>query len=203
MLTGINKSVHCLSCHFNCELGNLDSVKKLNCIDSKYGVWPESNFYLVLGIDTLLTRPGCSHIHRGFIFVDFSWYHIRRFTNGLWLEHLTKTGLKLILVADKSTEALASYWYSVSVDIAMVIYVAEGKSVIEQKIERIICGRIIREPRRKKFSELEIMVLRLFLDGCTVKQIAAVLNLKLKRVYNIKCILQNKIGGRLNTIISG
>ncbi len=203
MLTGINKSVHCLSCHFNCELGNFESIKKLNCIDSKYGVWPENNFYLTLGVESLLIRPDYRHIQRGFIFVDFSWYHIRRFTNGLWLEYLAKTGLKLILIADKSMEALASYWYSVSVDIAMVIYITEGKLVIERKIERIVCGRMIRDPRRKKLSELEIMVLHLFLKGCTVQKISVMLNLKPKRVYNIKSILQNKIGGRLNTIISG
>lgn len=102
--------VRCISCHYRCELTSKLTVKVMNCIENQYCIWPNDNCYLQIGIQTLLTNTFSNLTHTGLIFVDFSRYKIKLFTNSKWIEYLKKTGLGIILVSDKQMQPLASYW---------------------------------------------------------------------------------------------
>ena len=69
----------------------------------------------------------------GFIFVDFSRYNIRLFTNEKWIEYLIKTGLRIVLIADRLAQPLALYWKHRCQQIISIINTSDTRDEIERK----------------------------------------------------------------------
>lgn len=199
------EKVCCMSCHYQCELNPHPTIKMINCVENQYCIWPDHNRYLKIGVQFSLINTHYNHVHAGFIFVDFSRYNIRLFTDSRWIEYLGRTGLRLILIADRLLQPLALYWKQHYQQIISVINARDPKSEIEKKINFSFLGHRDVRQHRNKLSESEVLILHLMLAEKTVKEIAALLLMTDKKIYAVKRSLQNKMGGRgrLNTIISG
>lgn len=141
----------------------------------------------------------------GYIFVDFSRYNIRLFTNNKWIEYLLKTGLRVILIADRLAQPLALYWKHRCQQIISIINTGDTRDEIEKKIQLSFLGQRDARGYRQKLSDQEVLVLDHLLAEKSVKEIAKELQMAEKRIYAIKLSLQNKMGGRgkLNIILSG
>ncbi|MBB1200596.1 response regulator receiver protein [Enterobacteriaceae bacterium 89] len=199
------EKVCCMSCHYRCELNPQPTIKVMNCIENQYCLWPDKNTYLRTGIQLSLINTHYNFVHAGFIFVDFSRYNIRLFTDSKWIEYLTKTGLRLILISDRLMQPLALYWKEKSQYIISVISTGDTQAEIEKKINFTFLGKRDARSHRNKLSDKEVTVLNLMLSEKSVKEIANLLLVTDKKIYAIRLSLQNKMGGRgrLNTIISG
>lgn len=199
------KKLECLSCHFQCELYPQATIKMMNCIGPKYCMWPDRNFYLKHGMQLLLMNSSYGLLDIDLIFVDFSRYNIRLFTNKEWIHYLTRTDLRLVLIADRFTHPLALYWKKQCQQIAAVISVDDTKKEIQRKIQLHFFGGKVGENTQPKLSDIEVQILELMIAEKSVKRIADELSLSEKRIYAIKLSLQNKMGGRgrLNIMLSG
>ena len=199
------EKICCMSCLYQCELSSQPTIKMMKCIENQYCLWPNKNTYLKTGIQFSLINTHYNFVHVGFIFVDFSRYNIRLFTNSRWIDYLTKTGLRIILISDRLMQPLAFYWKQRSHQIISVINTSDTKSEIAKKVNLSFLG--CRDPSsyRRKLSEKEVTVLDLMLTDKTVKEIAKSLLVTEKKIYATRLSLLNKMGGkgRLNTIISG
>jgi DNA-binding CsgD family transcriptional regulator len=203
MESRITEKPFCLSCHFHCEIDDEPSIKMRNCMEKQYCVWPAGNEYLKAGVINSLINTHYNFLSSGFIFIDFSRYHIKLFLTDAWIRHLTRSGLRLIVIADKTMEALAAYWHNHSPQIATVIYANDSRLIIAKKIESTFSGRRIDDIRRRRLTPVELSVLNLLLSETSITEIAARLDISAKRAYSIKGSMQKKMGGRLNSIISG
>jgi len=174
-------------------------------IASQYRIWPNDDFYLERGIEFLIFNSQVKIGMECFIFVDFSKFNIRYFTNSVWINHLKTTGSRIILISDKTMCPIAYYWKKKHDQIITVISTEDNLDEIEKKIS--CCFRGLRDKRqeRNKLKDIEITVLDLTLSGKTVREINKVLSLSDKKIYAIKNCLQKKMGGkgRLNAAISG
>lgn len=199
------EKVRCISCHYRCELNTHPTIKMMNCVENQYGIWPSDNTYLQLGIRALLLNTYYNLTYTGIIFVDFSKYKLKLYTNKRWIDHLKYTGLRLILVSDSSMQPLASYWKKNYQQIVAIINTTDSYAEVERKIKFSFLGRRDMSTHRNRLTELELKVLNLFISEYSIKGIATTLNIPTKKVYSIKRNLQHKMGGRgrLNTMISG
>lgn len=198
------EKVQCMSCHFQCELYPQATIKMMGCTESKYCLWPDKNVYLKCGTQLLLMNARYKLLHNGLIFVDFSRYNIRLFTNNKWIEYLAKTGLCLVLIADRLTQPLALYWKKRSKHIVSVIYASDTENEIEKKIHLHFLGQRDRRSYQPTLSDNEVRVFELLVEEKSIRQIADELSFPEKKVYATKLSLQNKMGGRgkLNIILS-
>ncbi len=199
------EKAYCISCQYHCELYPQPTIKMINCIETHYCVWPDKNIYLKNGVQCFLINKHYNFSHAGFIFVDFSRYNIRLFTNNKWIEYLSRTGLRMILIADRLAQPLALYWKHRCKQIFSVINTSDTKNEIEKKIQLSFLGKRDERGYRQKLSDQEVLVLDHLLAEKSVKQIAKEMLVAEKRIYAIKLSLQNKMGGRgkLNIILSG
>ncbi|WP_297206630.1 hypothetical protein [uncultured Pluralibacter sp.] len=199
-----DKKIKCMSCHLHCDLLAPPTIKKVKCVENQYTLWPDNNYYLRLGIQFLILNSHYNFSYTGFIFVDFSCHNIRYFTNNQWLQNLSKSGLKLILVTDKVMEPLAFYWKAKSHLISTVITSNDDYAKIDKIINYCFTGHHDRRASNTKFNDLEIAVLDLMLAEKNIKEMSETLQINEKRIYYAKGILQKKMGGRgkLNTVIS-
>ncbi|WP_227540218.1 LuxR C-terminal-related transcriptional regulator, partial [Klebsiella pneumoniae] len=185
--------------------GGKNSLNRLiRCVcGKKIGPDPRNfNQRVSLGRNDLLIR---TFPNSGYVFVDFSRYNIRLFTNDKWIEYLIKTGLRIVLIADRLAQPLALYWKHRCQQILSIIYTSDTRNEIERKIHLSFLGQKDGRGYRQKLSAQEVLVLDLLLAEKSVKEIAQELQMAEKRIYAIKLSLQNKMGGRgkLNIILSG
>ncbi len=173
-----------------------------NCLEKQYCIWPDKNQYLKSGVISSMINMHYNFLSNGFIFIDFSCYHIRLFINDEWIKHLTKSGLRLIIIADSTMEALASWWYATSPHVAAVIYASDDRHKIARKIENVFWGRQTPESRRPRLTANELKILEMLINEVPIKEISKHLNITEKRAYDLKRSMQLKMGGRLNRIIS-
>ncbi|HEB5107376.1 TPA: hypothetical protein R0E84_005714 [Klebsiella pneumoniae] len=168
-------------------------------------MWPDKNIYLKNGVHCFLINKHYNFSNSGYVFVDFSRYNIRLFTNDKWIEYLIKTGLRIVLIADRLAQPLALYWKHRCQQILSIIYTSDTRNEIERKIHLSFLGQKDGRGYRQKLSAQEVLVLDLLLAEKSVKEIAQELRMAEKRIYAIKLSLQNKMGGRgkLNIILSG
>jgi hypothetical protein len=108
----------------------------------------------------------------GYIFVDFSRYNIRLFTNDKWIEYLLKTGLRVVLIADRLAQPLALYWKHRCQQIVSIINTSDTRNEIEKKIQLSFLGQRDGRGYRQKLSDQEVLVLDLLLAEKSVKEIA-------------------------------
>ncbi|MFQ0126069.1 LuxR C-terminal-related transcriptional regulator, partial [Klebsiella pneumoniae] len=189
----------------NARNGGKNSLNRLiRCVcGKKIGPDPRNfNQRVSLGRNDLLIR---TFPNSGYVFVDFSRYNIRLFTNDKWIEYLIKTGLRIVLIADRLAQPLALYWKHRCQQILSIIYTSDTRNEIERKIHLSFLGQKDGRGYRQKLSAQEVLVLDLLLAEKSVKEIAQELQMAEKRIYAIKLSLQNKMGGRgkLNIILSG
>lgn len=156
------EKVHCISCQYQCEIYPRPTIKSINCIETRYCVWPDKNIYLKNGVHCFLINKHYNFSNSGFIFVDFSRYNIRLFTNNKWLEYLIKTGLRVVLIADRLAQPLALYWKHRCQQIISIINASDTRHEIGKKIQLSFLGQRDGRGYRQKLSDQEVLVLDLF-----------------------------------------
>ncbi|MFT8211944.1 MAG: hypothetical protein ACMZI0_17700 [Symbiopectobacterium sp.] len=195
--TKIFNGLNCVSCQFRCELLPFPSLRTINCIKEQFCVWPESNYYLSIGLIDVVANSKYNYMGGGFVSVDFSLANIRIFTNARWLDYLAHSGLRLVLVSDKLMEPLAAYWKKQDDRIFSVLYTSDGYASILKSIDKIYLRKMNATKARGKMTEKEVSVLFLVLNGFSLKEIAGKLQIDSKRLYNIKYSIERKLGIRL------
>ncbi|MCD3069599.1 helix-turn-helix transcriptional regulator, partial [Salmonella enterica subsp. enterica serovar Enteritidis] len=83
----------------------------------------------------------------GFIFVDFSFPNLRRFTDLQWADSLADSGMHIVLISDRSLTPLANYWILKSNKIQGIIYSDDDDIVQQQKMHRLFTGRLANSKR--------------------------------------------------------
>lgn len=196
-ITKIFNGLNCISCQFRCELLPFPSLRTINCIKEQFCVWPESNYYLSIGLVDVVANSKYNYMGGGFVFVDFSLANIKIFTNARWLDYLVHSGLRVVLVSDKLMEPLAAYWKKRDDRIFSVLYTSDGYASILKSIDKIYLRKMNTTKVRGKMTEKEVSVLFLVLNGFSLKEIAGKLQIDSKRLYNIKYSIERKLGVRL------
>lgn len=186
--------------HFNPETSGGPSIENNNYSDKKYSIWPDNNLYLRVGIYSKLIEKHYNHLNSNLIFVDFSHYNIKLFTDSQWIEKLATTGTGLILLSDYKMDNFASYWWKKNHSIATVIYSSDSKYTIRRKIKDVFIGRWRRDIKSRSLTSLEADVLTLLIKEHSVKDIAERLGLDKKKLYNTKYSLQRKLSGEINKL---
>ncbi|MEQ4763060.1 hypothetical protein [Klebsiella aerogenes] len=118
---------------------------------------------------------------------------------------MAETNLKLVLIADRLCLPLAYYWQNKSPHNSIIIDVNNSFYSIEKKINlALISDNKQIKKCRCILNDIEVKVLDLLVSGFVIKDIALALSINLKKAYNIKSSLQNKMGGKgvINKIIS-
>ncbi|MBW7981591.1 helix-turn-helix transcriptional regulator [Enterobacillus tribolii] len=165
-------------------------------MESHFVIWPNRNLFLKSGLTDLLKSKFCNHKFDEQIFVDFSIYNIKLFTNNEWIIFLEKTAMHIILIYDRYMEALANYWMSVSGKITKKVSIRDSYRFLSLNY-----AREFNHPGRKKLTEVELQVLDLYLAGNSVKEISHRLYTNKKRVYGLLYSLEKKLCIRMKAIL--
>jgi DNA-binding CsgD family transcriptional regulator len=166
----------------------------------EYSIWPDRNYYLRLGIHATLREKQHNHLKFSFIFVDFSHYNIKFFSDADWIKNLAKSGSGLILLSDYRMDNLASWWWKHHQRIATVIYSSDCQQTINKKIKDVLIGRWGNGVKAGSLTTSEVEVLNLLVQEYTLTEIADSLQLDKKKLYNIRFSLQKKLNGEINTL---
>ena len=109
MANHYTNKVTCFACNYNCQLINGSAEPIYHCNLKKAISWPDNNIYFREGLHHLLFREETRIFCRGHIFLDFSLYNIRYFTNRDWIQLLKSLGLKVIIICDPIMAPLAAF----------------------------------------------------------------------------------------------
>lgn len=169
-------------------------------LDKRCSLWPDNNRYLWVGIHAKLIDIHHNHLNCSFIFVDFSHYNIKLFSDAQWIDKLSKTGAKLILVSDYKMNSYASYWWKKDHNISTVIYSSDRQCASRRKIKDAFIGRWRKDVKLGSLTQFEVDVLNLLFKEHSIKDIALYLGLDKKKIYNAKYSLQRKFGGEVNKL---
>ncbi len=110
MMRKPSQIVHCISCDLSCQLFPDSAVRVQYCHNAAFSIWPDGNAFLKKGFIEKLLLDRHNHLSSGFIFVDFSFPNLRRFTDLQWADSLANSGMHIVLISDRSLTPLANYW---------------------------------------------------------------------------------------------
>ena len=196
MLSPKYEDFFCIGCEHKCNFNFRTSIKMHNCIEDQYCIWPNKNIFFNIGVECMLISTHHNLVRAGFIFIDFSYYNIRMFTHSRWINEVKKIGLRIIIVSDRFMRPLAAYWQKNNEDILCIINASDTLGEINRKITLAFNGRRVFESYRGKLTSLEMCVLDMLLREYSVNQMADLLSMKDKKIYDAKRNLQKKVGGR-------
>ncbi|QLK60045.1 response regulator receiver protein [Enterobacteriaceae bacterium Kacie_13] len=173
-------------------------------MSNRYCIWPETNSFLKLGLEFFIINSRYNITYNDLVFVDFSSHNAKLYSNNEWLAHLTRTGLRLVLIPDMTMIPLAFYWKKNSTKIVSVINPEDTGFEIEKKISIPFSRYSDQCFYRNSLNEIEVKMLDLMFSDKSIKQISEILVISSKKTYEIKRRLQLKMGGKgsLNTIIA-
>lgn len=157
-------------------------------------LWPENNYFLKVGLAA--AAPLCMQvdINKEYIFIDFSMMHIRYFTNSQWIGLLKNNNKKLILICDSVMGPLAEYWRVRERHIYTVIHSTyEIKEIVDILNLSYCCSHLTCKDKLKSLTEHEIVHMDLTFLGLTPLSISKVLDIPIKKVYNMKRSISNKL----------
>ncbi|WP_235501684.1 helix-turn-helix transcriptional regulator, partial [Trabulsiella odontotermitis] len=138
----------------------------------------------------------------GFIFVDFSLPYLRWFTDEAWIDYLTKTGMRIVIITDKSLMPLANYWITKSDKIHGIIYADDDELIMQKKIKRLFMGQSVNTRHGRTLNFEEYTLLKRFVSGSGFMQAIKIDNINAKKVYVHKYRLEQKLGGSIRNLIS-
>lgn len=183
-----------MKCGLNCPIEYESKSNDLQCGERKFAIWPDGNHYFKRAINDLVFKELTCFIPRGIIIVDFSLDHIQLFLDKEWIEKLRMTGLKIILVVEKSMLPMANFWMSRS-ELFGAVVVNNGVHGFVEKIKRLMLGRIPKCRRTPSFTDHEMTTLRLLARGHSNQDIALVMQCGARNVYRFQYSLRKKFGG--------
>ncbi len=202
MANHYTNKVTCFACNYNCQLINGSAEPIYHCNLKKAISWPDNNIYFREGLHHLLFREETRIFCRGHIFLDFSLYNIRYFTNRDWIQLLKSLGLKVIIICDPIMAPLAAFWYLQESIIYTILF---AKNVFNElgSISTYPASKYITKENTsiKALNNLEFKFISLILNGNSIKRISTILNVNLKKSYNIYQSICRKMGVDLKLIL--
>jgi DNA-binding CsgD family transcriptional regulator len=202
MMEKMPHSIRCLSCELSCQLYPDSTVRSQYCNRSFFALWPEGNHFLKTGIIEKILLGKKNHLTKGFIFVDFSFPNLRLFIDPLWVDRLASSGMRIVIISDRSLLPLANYWMLKSGKIQGVIYADDDDTVLEKKINSLFTGQLAHLKRGSVLNYTEFILLNRFMLGSSIQQIMQQDQISIKKIYVCKLRLENKIGHKIHHILS-
>ncbi|WP_081005665.1 transcriptional regulator [Trabulsiella odontotermitis] len=196
------KAIHCISCGLSCQLYPDVTVKSSYCAHEIFSIWPDGNNYLKSGFINQFLLKNRNNLLVGFIFVDFSLPYLRWFTDEAWIDYLTKTGMRIVIITDKSLMPLANYWITKSDKIHGIIYADDDELIMQKKIKRLFMGQSVNTRHGRTLNFEEYTLLKRFVSGSGFMQAIKIDNINAKKVYVHKYRLEQKLGGSIRNLIS-
>ena len=194
--------VRCISCELSCQLYPDAAVRSRYCHRAVFAIWPEGNNFLQKGVIEKLLLNNQNHLSRGFIFIDFSFPNLRLFADPHWVDRLTRSGMRIVLISDRCLAPLANYWLSKSNKKQGIIYSDDNDAVQHQKIRRLFMGHLANNRRGRSLNYTEMILLKRFISGKSIQQITKIDNIDVKRIYVYKLRLEDKLGLSIHKILS-
>lgn len=195
-------TMHCMSCGLSCQIFPQQSVRFQYCGNSNFILWPERNIFLQRGLIEEYIHFSKFVLFNGFLFVDFSVTNVRYFLEQDWVDRLSETGMKIIIISDRILMPLANYWLKKWGGIQGIIYADESITNIRYRFERIFSGRTANLMRGKTLTDTEFSLFALLLSGGDIKKIHKLKQLNINKVYLNKNRLEQKLGRNINKIFS-
>ncbi|KFB99325.1 RmbA family protein [Trabulsiella guamensis ATCC 49490] len=202
MMKNYSRPIRCISCEVSCQLYPDKTVRSSYCSYEVFSIWPDGNNFLKSGIIYSLLLKNKNHLLSPFVFVDFSLPNLRYFVDQEWIDYLTKTGMRIVIITDNSLIPLANYWLEKSDNIHGVIYADDDELIRDKKIKQLFMGRLVNKKRGRTLNFEEITLLNRFLSGTDIQQAIVIDNLDEKKVYVHKFRLEKKLGHSIRNIIS-
>ncbi|WP_072094173.1 hypothetical protein [Trabulsiella odontotermitis] len=194
--------MHCISCELSCQVFPQKSVRLQYCGNANFILWPERNSYLKTGLlESYLLHSKIITLN-GFVFVDFSVSNLRYFVGQEWIDRLTETGMKIIIIADRVLAPLANYWLKKWRGVQGIIYADDSASHIHYKFERIFSGRFANITRGPTLNDSEFSLLALILSESGLRKAHRLNELNVSEIYVRKNRLERKLGCNINKLFS-
>jgi len=187
--------ISCMGCGLNCDIESDSKTGQVHCGETQFAVWPNDNHYFKRAINELVFRNLPCYIPKGVVIVDFSLDNILCFLNEQWIHTLRATGLKIILVVEKSMLPMANFWLVHSDFLDSMVVVGSGVTSFVDKIKRVMLGRSPKFRRTPSLTESEMTTLRLLASGHSYQDIAREMACETRNVYRFQYSLCKKFGG--------
>jgi DNA-binding CsgD family transcriptional regulator len=163
--------------------------------------WPGTNSYFHQGIvgycDSINTCPEQLKV----VFIDFQLFYLRLFLEQDWLMYSTYN--RLILVTDCHLLPLANYYKSMFFQVDSVIQRTGKSSDVFTEIDHVIAGERVMPLSNAKLSAREMSLLRTFIRGVAIRDLAGRLQLSPKTVYGLRKNILGKMGlSKMNDIFT-
>ncbi|KFC04503.1 RmbA family protein [Trabulsiella guamensis ATCC 49490] len=194
--------MHCISCELSCQISPQKSVRFQYCGNANFILWPERNHFLQKGLQEAHLLYSNALLFNGLIFVDFSVANLHYFINPDWIDRLSETGMKIIIIADRTLAPLANYWIKKWSGILGIIYADDSHSAIKNKFARIFSGRSTKILQGKILSDSEFSLLAFFLSYPDKQKTYKFNEVNAGEIYIRKNRLEKKLGCNINKIFS-
>lgn len=189
-----NREIKCMACGLNCPIEAEDKMERSFAERGSF-LYGRIKTIFKRAVNDLVFRELTCFLPEGMVVVDFSLDNILYFLHEGWAEKLQETGLKIILLADKSMLPMANFWMLRSGLLWSVVEVNDSLSSLIKKIKRIMLGRNLRCRRTPSLTEHEMKTLRLLADGHSSQDIARIMACDTRSVYRFQYSLCKKFGG--------
>lgn len=192
--------INCMSCPSSCEIKPNASLRVSFCQDYCFCVWPKASAYFSIGVMEGILKQTYNNLYLGCIFVDFSISYLRFFTDDRWINYLSETKLKIVIICDKYLRALANYWFRKYKDIFLVIYPNDRVDISRDKLSKRAIYQRDAFIKGEALSGLEFSVLKALIAGEDCNHLANSLTVNVRRIYAAKRRAEKKMGADINTL---
>lgn len=200
-LGSLNSSLTCVGCYNHC--GNITEygISTHTCGVRRVLIWPDTNKYLMSGLENYVISMCGEDIFYDTVFVDFSLPHIRPLLKYNWVEFFKGNDIKIIIVTDRYLSPLANYLVKNTQNIYQVIYATENLEVISDKIRKRfykynVCIK------GDALSATEFFVAKKSLFGMDAIDISISLGVNINGIYNARRRFESKSGLKIKYFVS-
>ncbi|KFC07101.1 RmbA family protein [Trabulsiella guamensis ATCC 49490] len=188
--------MYCYGCDEKCSIECARLRKYKDCNGLEFYIWPDNNSFLVEGMLPYFLDINDKLISQPVVIIDFNYKNIDYFLSKNWLDNFKR--MRLILLSDKKTAAIAHYWfYNDTVDtiISSVIFHDDTSDEIVAKIRNTFLAKITKPSEsRPKLSTNEFSLFSSLYNGELPKKIALKNETSVKNVYAMKKRIEQKLG---------
>ncbi|KNC92582.1 hypothetical protein [Trabulsiella odontotermitis] len=195
-------AMHCISCELSCEVFPQESVRFQYCDNANFILWPKENAYLQRGLQEEYLLHSRFTLLNSFAFVDFSISNLRYFIDQDWIDRLSETGMRIIILSDRILVPLANYWLKKWGGIQGIIYADDSIRNIRYRFDRIFSGRSASDKRGKTLNDAEFSLLAFLLSGSGLQETYKLNELNISEIYIRKNRLEKKLGRNMNKIFA-
>ncbi|MGL5386204.1 MAG: LuxR C-terminal-related transcriptional regulator [Enterobacterales bacterium] len=154
--------------------------------------WPDANQYFHQGIVGYFNSINTDPEQLKVVFIDFQLSNLRLFLERDWLIYSACN--RVVLVTDSHLLPLANYYKSRFRQVDSVIQRTGISCDIFDKIDRVIAGNRVISSSKSSLSSREMNLLRIFIRGVTVRDLASRLQLSPKTIYALRHNILGKMG---------